>query len=223
MKKHLYTIVFTLLLLGFTTYMALDTFVLGRAYQGEATEMNLQMFDGTAARMADGARQEEQELTTSEPSPELVRESDAPVETTGPEAETSASTPETGFIAVDPGDGAVIGSYSDERMQITLLQYDQYDTVIYAADVQLTSAEYLKTAFALDTYGRNITQPTSQMAAEHGAILAINGDYYGTRLCDPKWHHLSGQRQERHGRAVRLCGRDFGGRGRRIGRCPGTS
>lgn len=184
MKKHLYTIVFTLLLLGFTTYMALDTFVLGRAYQGGATEMNLAMFEETASPMADGARQEEQELTTTEPTPEPVRESDAPVETptTEPETAEPSSEPEaSGFTQVDPADGEIIGSYSDENMQITLVQYLRYDTVIYAADVQLTSAEYLKTAFAQDTYGKNITQPTSEMAAEHSAILAVNGDYYGTQ------------------------------------------
>lgn len=180
MKKHLYTIVFTLLLVGFTAYMALDTFVLSRAYQGGATEMNLQMFEQTTAPMADGARQEEQALTTTEP----VRESDAPVEAAIPETETTAPSSEPaeqGFSPVDPADGEIIGSYSDENMQITLVRYFEYDTVIYAADVQLTSAEYLKTAFAQDTYGKNVTQKTSEMAAEHNAILAVNGDYYGTQ------------------------------------------
>ena len=182
MKKHLYPIVFTLLLVGFTTYIALDTFVLGRAYQGDATEMNLHMFEqATPSPMADAVQQEEQKLTTTEPAPEPLLESDSPVVTTTPEDETAVSSLESGFTEVDPADGEIIGSYSDEHMQVTLVQYVRYDTVIYAADVQLTGAEYLKAAFAQDTYGKNITQETSEMAADHNAVLAVNGDYYGTQ------------------------------------------
>jgi exopolysaccharide biosynthesis protein len=39
----------------------------------------------------------------------------------------------------------------------------------------------LKTAFADNTYGRNITQKTSAIAAAQNAILAINGDFYGAQ------------------------------------------
>ena len=49
------------------------------------------------------------------------------------------------------------------------------------ADVTLSSAEYLKTAFAQNSYGKNITASTSEMAEAHDAILAINGDYYGAQ------------------------------------------
>lgn len=71
--------------------------------------------------------------------------------------------------------------YQDSNISITLTEYRQYDTNIYVADVQLSSAEYLKTAFAQGTYGRNIKETTSDMAEDNGAILAINGDYYGAR------------------------------------------
>lgn len=72
-------------------------------------------------------------------------------------------------------------SYSDENITITLTEYRENDTTIYVADVQLSSAEYLKTAFAKDSYGKNVTQKTSTMASDNNAILAINGDYYGSR------------------------------------------
>ena len=52
---------------------------------------------------------------------------------------------------------------------------------MYAADIRLSSAEYLKTALAKGFYGRNITARTSVTAAENDAILAINGDYYGAQ------------------------------------------
>ncbi|MBO4888545.1 MAG: phosphodiester glycosidase family protein [Firmicutes bacterium] len=71
--------------------------------------------------------------------------------------------------------------YSDDHVKISLTQYREYDTDIYVADVWLSSAEYLKTALAQGSYGKNITQKTSEMAEDNNAILAINGDYYGAR------------------------------------------
>lgn len=49
------------------------------------------------------------------------------------------------------------------------------------ADVVLSSPEYLQTAFVQSSYGRNVTEKTSEMAQDAGAILAINGDYYGAQ------------------------------------------
>jgi len=49
------------------------------------------------------------------------------------------------------------------------------------ADVQLSSPEYLKSAFAQNAYGKNVTEKTSEIALRNNAILAINGDYYGTQ------------------------------------------
>ena len=53
--------------------------------------------------------------------------------------------------------------------------------VYYVADVQLKDASSLKSAFANNEFGNNITQNTSAIAAENNAIFAINGDYYGFR------------------------------------------
>ncbi len=72
-------------------------------------------------------------------------------------------------------------SYSDENISITITEYRQNDTTIYVADVKLSSAEYLKTALANNSYGKNITAKTSETAKNSNAILAINGDYYGAR------------------------------------------
>ncbi len=56
-----------------------------------------------------------------------------------------------------------------------------HDTTVYVADVVLSSAAYLKTAFAHNAYGRNVTEKTSEIATENQALLAINGDFYGVR------------------------------------------
>lgn len=72
-------------------------------------------------------------------------------------------------------------SYSDGTIQITIKKGRTLDSNYYVADIQLSSADYLKTALANNTFGRNIRQTTSEMAAAHKAILAVNGDYYGFR------------------------------------------
>ncbi len=72
-------------------------------------------------------------------------------------------------------------SYSDENISVTITEETIAGTQVYIADVQLSSAAYLQTAFAEDTFGRNIKETTSDMAERNDAILAINGDYYGFR------------------------------------------
>ncbi|WP_298445420.1 phosphodiester glycosidase family protein [Gordonia sp. (in: high G+C Gram-positive bacteria)] len=51
----------------------------------------------------------------------------------------------------------------------------------YVADVVLADATTLRSAFAHNQFGENITEKTSEIAADHDAVLAINGDYYGFR------------------------------------------
>lgn len=55
-------------------------------------------------------------------------------------------------------------------------------TVTYfVADLVLSDATVLRSAFAGNQFGTNITDETSSVAAQNDAILAINGDYYGFR------------------------------------------
>lgn len=72
-------------------------------------------------------------------------------------------------------------TYEDDNIKITLTDYRENDTDIHVADVTVSSAEYLKTAFAQSAYGKNITETTSDIAESVNAILAINGDYYGAQ------------------------------------------
>jgi exopolysaccharide biosynthesis protein len=51
----------------------------------------------------------------------------------------------------------------------------------YVADVVLADATVLRSAFADDEFGTNIVEDTSAIAADNGAVFAINGDYYGFR------------------------------------------
>ena len=70
-------------------------------------------------------------------------------------------------------------SYSDDNIQINLETITTNNTTVYVADIQVSSAAYLKTPLAHHAPGTNITAKTSETAAANNAILAINGDYYG--------------------------------------------
>jgi exopolysaccharide biosynthesis protein len=51
----------------------------------------------------------------------------------------------------------------------------------FVARVALADPTALRTAFAHDQFGENITQKVSEIAEAHGAVFAVNGDYYGFR------------------------------------------
>lgn len=70
-------------------------------------------------------------------------------------------------------------SYSDGNISVTLTEKTVNETQVYVADITLSSADYLKTALAQNSYGTNVTAKTSVTATENNAILAVNGDYYG--------------------------------------------
>ena len=56
------------------------------------------------------------------------------------------------------------------------------DTITYfVADITTTDATLIRSAFAQDKFGTNITAYPSVIAKDKNAVLAINGDYYGFR------------------------------------------
>ena len=70
-------------------------------------------------------------------------------------------------------------SYKDDNISINLTETTVKNTQVYVADITVSSSDYLKTAFAQNSFGTNVTAKTSVTAAENDAILAVNGDYYG--------------------------------------------
>ena len=72
-------------------------------------------------------------------------------------------------------------SYEDDNIKINISEYRENNTTIYVADIEVNDPSYLQTAFANDTYGKNITDKTSSIAESVSAILAVNGDYYGVQ------------------------------------------
>jgi hypothetical protein len=82
--------------------------------------------------------------------------------------------------------GTVTGStYSSDDASITIstVTTGSGDSTVtyYVADVTLTDATVLRSAFAQNSFGTNIVEDTSDIAADNNAIFAVNGDYYGFR------------------------------------------
>ena len=64
---------------------------------------------------------------------------------------------------------------------ITVKTYTADNTTIHVADIYLDDGQTIQSTLADNTYGKNVTDTTSNMAESVGATIAINGDYYGAR------------------------------------------
>jgi len=166
-------VLYGVLLFSFSTYALLDTFVIPHPMQ--SVEIN-----AIAETTQTSNIKESVEAAIKE---KLGNGTVTDTEST--DKQVSIETEETGSSTVNDTEtvegGTVKGEYSDSRTSITLKQYRAYDSDIYVADITVSDASALKTALANNTYGRNITDTTSDIADENNAVLAINGDYYGAR------------------------------------------
>lgn len=139
---HVFPAAFLCVLLAFTAYVLLDTFVIVRRLETAAAQTA-----GTAGTERAAASQ------------------------------LAAAPQEDGGTEIVRTENA----YDDGDISITVTEERVGNTAVYVAEVRLSSAADLRTAFADDTYGRNVTDTTSAIAEAVGAVLAINGDYYGAQ------------------------------------------
>lgn len=151
-KKYVWAVIYSLILISFTTYAALDTFVIARV-QRAASE------DRSSAAQAASA-----ENTTA-----LI----------GKEAQDN-SAPDL-EIPFEIANGEKLYDYDDADIKITLTKLRCCDTDIFIARLTLSSPEFLRTALAEDAFGRNVTERVSKIAERNNAILAVNGDFYGSQ------------------------------------------
>lgn len=116
---------------------------------------------------------------------------DQPVATTATEATSGTAAVATSETASVTTSESAVATKSDDWNYVsdkTSISIKKVQTgtgkdmvTYYVADVQLKDATSLKSAFAKNSYGRNIVQTTSEIASNNNAIFAINGDYYGFR------------------------------------------
>lgn len=92
--------------------------------------------------------------------------------------------PNSGMTLVAAQD-TLLGNYTNGKATIKVTKRvngSGKDTVVsFIADVTVTDATTLKSAFARNKFGQNITEPVSTMAKNNSGVLAINSDYYGFR------------------------------------------
>ena len=177
-KKRL-GVLYGVLLFSFSTYALLDTFVIPHPMQSVmASNVVAQTTSSSIKESVEAAIQEKLNGNTTG----NTSTADNNLTSGSTTAENTGTTSSTSLTNVETVEGGtVIGEYSDSNTSITLKQYRAYDSDIYVADVTVSDVSVLKTALANNTYGRNITDTTSNMAEENNAVLAINGDYYGAR------------------------------------------
>jgi len=195
-----------LALTAFTGYALLDTFVIPRSYtegtvqQSAAlnTERTVEV-DKSVFETAKGTGANAENLGKSEEdASEIGNSSESNIDNaygTSENKESSTSKAEEAVsTTIDTvSSDEVIGTYTDSVKTITLSEYRANDTSIYAADVQLlgdateldesafSATDLIQTAFADNTYGKNVKDATSVTAEENDAVLAINGDFYGAQ------------------------------------------
>ena len=143
MKWNYLKPIYTAILLAFTLYVLLDTFVIERVY---------------------------------EQTPDVEKAEVPAADTAGMEMTENSAADTAGVAMTD-------SYYKDNNIEIHFTEERILETNVYIADVTVSDMSLLKTAFADNAYGRNIKQTTSDMAAENGAILTINGDYW----CKARW------------------------------------
>lgn len=99
------------------------------------------------------------------------------------EAAQSSLDTDTDTDATDATTTDTSYTSDDTSIQISTVTTGSGDSTVtyYVADVTLTDATALRSAFANDQFGENITETTSAIAEDNDAIFAINGDYYGFR------------------------------------------
>ncbi len=167
-RRHLWAICFSLCLIGFTAYLLLDTFAIRRVYTVVPQTGN----SVSSAEESGSAESDDTDVVAG------AADTDSAGDTETDDADIDSAM--SAEMDVD-GTETTANSYSDGNISITLTEYRKYDTTIYVADVQITSVSDLKTAFADSSYGRNITEKTSDIAEGVNAILAVNGDFYGAQ------------------------------------------
>lgn len=159
-KIIIYTVIYVVVLISFTTYVLLDTFVIERGYQ-IIDKNNNSFYDSVYEKKEDNS---EDNASSESNESSVSNENTESAENSGESSES---------------DG--ISELCEENIAIRLNTYRENDTTIYVADIQISDIQYLKSAFAKNIYGKNVTASTSSIAESCNAQLAINGDYYGAQ------------------------------------------
>lgn len=179
-RNRIFMTIFSIVLFCFTAYVLADTFLITRVYsQAETAESSeTEEHPGYSVSATITGEESTAEASKEDTQEEMSADNTQTGESANDAQEETDSDADTPFssekIVTDT-------SYQDENISITLTETEYCGSAVYVADIQVSDPSYLKTAFAQNAYGRNVTDETSSIADDVDAILAINGDYYGAQ------------------------------------------
>ena len=81
--------------------------------------------------------------------------------------------PESQFKHYEPGELV----YQTDKLSVTIEQKTKDDMTYFVCDIKLTDVSQLRTAFAGDDFRSGIYEATSDIAARHAPVIAINADF----------------------------------------------
>ena len=175
-------VIYVVILIAFTVYMLLDTFVITQKLVVVDTSQTSDA-TGSSSGITSGNNGDANNSASSGNTSGNTSGSGG-TSSSGTSGSNNISSGNTSSGSTLDSTGTVTSTattYEDDNIKITITDYRENDTDIHVADITVSSSEYLKTAFAESAYGRNVTEKTSDIAESVNAILAINGDFYGAQ------------------------------------------
>lgn len=190
-KLGLWPALFGAALMGYSAFTLLDAFVIPknviRMEDAANTARTITSVSDAAAAETDTAVPDSASDTTSTAnSDSTTAAADTAIAgITNAEADVTdtASSSVTADAAKTTSSGAVItdSTYVSDSVKIEITEKTIDNTEVYIADIQVTDPSVLLAGLANGSFGQNVSEKTSSIAEEVGAVLAINGDYYGFR------------------------------------------
>ena len=171
-KRNLITaIILSVSLVSYTAYVLLDTFAIPRVYKVVENTSSINY-------RSDSEDKEQTSESTQKVYMNKVAKKGIGIQSKDSDIKSSKTSKSNSTKSTAQSSDT---TYKTDDTSITLSTYREYDTNIYVAEVELSKNAQIETAFAQNSYGKNVTATTSSMAESSAAILAINGDYYGAR------------------------------------------
>ena len=161
-KTHIAAaIVGTALITAYSGYTLLETFVL----PSNVVSMNSVSAESTSWTSASNSSSSSSSSSNS---------SSSKKNTTTSTNINSGSSSSSNAVVTD-------NSYEDDNLKIRIKEKTVDNTQVYIADIYVKDSSYLNSGLADNSFGANLKKKTSEIASNVGAILAINGDFYGFR------------------------------------------
>ena len=171
-KRNLITaIILSVSLVSYTAYVLLDTFAIPRVYKVVENTSSVNY-------RSDSEDKEQTSESTQKVYMNKVAKKGIGIQNKDSDTKSSKTSKSNSTKSTAQSSDT---TYKTDDTSITLSTYREYDTNIYVAEVELSKNAQIETAFAQNSYGKNVTATTSSMAESSAAILAVNGDYYGAR------------------------------------------